>query len=98
MVLPHALGLPWWLRDKESAYNARDAGLIPCVAKIPWRRKWQPAPVFLPRKAQGQRSLAGHSPRGHKSWTQLSNEASAPPHTPYHNLKDKYDCVHENAW
>ena len=31
-----------------------------------WRRKWQPAPVFLPGKSHGQRSLAGYSPWGHK--------------------------------
>ena len=36
------------------------------VGKIPWRRKWQPTPVFLPRKSQGQRSLVGYSPWGHK--------------------------------
>ena len=28
----------------------------------PWRRKWQPTPVFLPGKSHGQRSLAGYSP------------------------------------
>ena len=28
----------------------------PWVGKIPWRRKWQPIPVFLPRKFHGQRS------------------------------------------
>ena len=33
----------------------------PCVGKIPWRRKWQPTPVFLPGKFHGQRSLAGYS-------------------------------------
>ena len=27
-----------------------------------WRRKWQPTPIFLPGKSQGQRSLAGYSP------------------------------------
>ena len=27
-----------------------------------WRRKWQPTPVFLPRKSHGQRSLMGYSP------------------------------------
>ena len=27
----------------------------------PWRRAWQPTPVFLPRESHGQRSLAGHS-------------------------------------
>ena len=31
--------------------------------KIPWRRAWQPTPVFLPGKAHGQRNLAGYSPR-----------------------------------
>ena len=32
------------------------------VGKIPWRREWQPTPVFLPGKFHGQRSLAGYSP------------------------------------
>ena len=36
------------------------------VGKIPWRRKWQPTPVFLPGRSPGQRSLAGCSPWGHK--------------------------------
>ena len=36
----------------------------PWVRKIPWRRKWQPTPVFLPGKFLGQRSLAGYHPRG----------------------------------
>ena len=31
----------------------------PWVGKIPWRREWQPTPVFLPRKFHQQRSLAG---------------------------------------
>ena len=29
------------------------------VRKIPWRRKWQPTPVFLPGESQGQGSLVG---------------------------------------
>ena len=33
---------------------------------MPWRRKWQPTPVFLPRKSHGQRSLVGYSPWGRK--------------------------------
>ena len=37
----------------------------PWVGKIPWRRKWQPTPVFLPEKSHGW-SLVGYSPRGHK--------------------------------
>ena len=36
------------------------------VRKIPWRRKWQYTPVFLPGKSHGQRSLVGHSQWGHK--------------------------------
>ena len=34
------------------------------VGKIPWRRPWQPTPVFLPGESHGQRSLVGYSPRG----------------------------------
>ena len=38
----------------------------PWVRKIPWSRKWQPAPVFLSGKFHGQRTLVGYSPWGHK--------------------------------
>ena len=38
----------------------------PWVGKIPWRRKWQSTPVFLPGESHGQRRLVGHSPRGHR--------------------------------
>ena len=34
----------------------------PSVGKIPWRRAWQPIPVFLPGESHGQRSMAGYSP------------------------------------
>ena len=47
---------------KASADNAGD----PWVRKIPWRRKCQPTPVFLPGKSHGQRSLAGYGPWGCK--------------------------------
>ena len=33
----------------------------PWVRKIPWRRVWQPFPIFLPVEPQGQRSLVGYS-------------------------------------
>ena len=36
------------------------------VGKIPWRRKWQPTPIFLPRESHEQRSWAGYSPWGRK--------------------------------
>ena len=71
-------GFPWWLSAKESACNAGDClqhsspRFDPWVRKIPWRRKWQSTPVFLPGKCHWQRSLAGYSPWGRKSQTWLS--------------------------
>ena len=44
----------------------QEAGFDPRVRKIPWRREWQPTPVFLPGKCHRQRSLVGYSPCGHK--------------------------------
>ena len=41
-------------------------GFEPWVRKIPWRRTWQPTPVFLPGKSYGQKTLSGYSPWGHK--------------------------------
>ena len=43
------------------------------VRKIPWRRKWQASPVFLPGKSHGRRSLVGCSPWVARSWTRLSD-------------------------
>ena len=57
---------------KESAYNVGDVDSIPGLGRFPWRRKWQPTPVFLPGEAHGQRSLAGYGPRGRKRWTRPS--------------------------
>ena len=36
----------------------------PWVEKIPWRMKWQPAPVFMPGESHGQRNLVGNRPWG----------------------------------
>ena len=58
---------------KNPSANAGDTSLIP-GSKIPWRRKWQPTPVFLHGRSHGKRTLVGYSPWGHKeSQTQLSN-------------------------
>ena len=59
-----SLRLHWWFSGEESACQCRRRGLDPRVGKIPWRRKWQPTPVFLPGETHGQRSLAGYSPQG----------------------------------
>ena len=44
-----------------NAGDLKDPVLIPGVGD-PWGRAWQPTPVFLPGKSQGQWSLAGYSP------------------------------------
>ena len=41
-------------------------GFNPWIRKIPWRRKWQPTPVFLPGKFHWRRSLVGYSSWGRK--------------------------------
>ena len=53
------------LSGKESAYQHRRRRKTLWVGMIPWRRKWQPTPVFFPEKSHGQRSLVGYSPWGH---------------------------------
>ena len=44
----------------------QETGFIPWVGKIPWRREWQPTPVFLPGESHGQRYVVGHPPWGCK--------------------------------
>ena len=58
--------LPSWLSGKEATCQCRRHGFYPWVRKVPWRRKWQPTPVFLPGESHGQGSLAGYSPWGGK--------------------------------
>ena len=60
------LGLPRWLSGEEFSCQCRRFRFNPWVMKIPWRRKWQPTPVYLPGKSLGQRSLASYSPWDHK--------------------------------
>ena len=45
------------------------------IRKIPWRRKWHPAPVFLPGKFHGQRNLVGYSAWGHKELDRTEQQA-----------------------
>ena len=59
------LGFPGGSASKESACIVGDLGSIPWP-QDPWRRAWQPIPVFLPGEFHGQRSLGGYSPWGHK--------------------------------
>ena len=64
-------GFPRWLSSKEYACQCRRHRryeFVSWVGKSPWRREWQPTPVFLPGEFHGQRSLAGYSPWGRKEW------------------------------
>ena len=59
---------PWWFSSKESACQCRRRKINPWVGKIPWKRKWQPTPVFLPGKSHGWKSLVSYSPLGCKKF------------------------------
>jgi len=65
------------LRQEDSPGEGNGNG----SGRFPWRREWQPAPVFLPEKSHGQRSLTGYSPWGHRVRRDL---ATKPPHTHIH--------------
>ena len=75
----------------------------PWVGNIPWRRKWQPIPVFLPGKFHGQRSLVGCSPWAHRVAHRACVHARVRTHTHLHTgnqfshsvvptLCDSMDC------
>ena len=68
-VQQQQLGFPDGASGEESACQCRRhkrGRFSPWVGKIPWRKAWQPTPVFLLRISHGQRRLASYSPWGHK--------------------------------
>ena len=69
----------WWQAHSDSVLGSPGSAFVfskLCVTRLfflqcptfpfPWKRKWQPTPVFLPGKSHKQRSLVGYSPWGHK--------------------------------
>ena len=72
------MGFPDSSVGKESACSAGDQGSIPGFGKIPWRRGWQPTPVFLPGESHGQRSLEGCS-----SWGRTESDTTERLHFPF---------------
>ena len=59
---PQGRGFPGGSSGKEPTCQCRTCKKCefdPWTEKIPWRRAWQPTPVFLPGESHGQRSLAG---------------------------------------
>jgi len=73
-------GLPWWLSWSRISLQCGRPGFN--VVKIPWRRAWQPTPVFLPGESHGQRSLEGYSPWGHKEMDIIALYWLQEEHTP----------------
>ena len=74
----HLLGFPGGTSGKEPACHCRKCKRCrfdAWVRKIPWRRAWQPTPVFLPGESYGQRILVGYSSRSHRvghGWSDLT--------------------------
>ena len=62
----HTHRLSWWLSGKQFTYQYRRCRFDPWGGKSPWKRKWQPNPVFFPGTSQGQRSLVFYNPWGCK--------------------------------
>ena len=70
--------------DKELACQCgrhKRQGFDRWAGKTPWRRVWQPTPVFWLMKSHGQKSLAGYSPWGRKESDVLSMHAHTHTHT-----------------
>ena len=65
------MGFSSGANGEEFVCRCRRLRFNPWVGKTPWRRKWQPTPVFLPGESHGQRSLVGYSPWSRMSRTQL---------------------------
>ena len=102
------MGFPGGASGKEPTCQCRRCerrGFNRWVGKILWRRAWQPTPIFLPGESQGQRSLVGYSPRGHKESDMT--EATLHTHTHTHmcnvqkstveGLRERYNKAEEGC-
>ena len=70
------MGFSGGASGKEPACQCKKrkrCGFNPWVWKIPWRRAWQPTPVFLPGECHGQMSLVGYCPWNCKGQTQFKD-------------------------
>ena len=63
------------LKNLPAMQETQRRGFNPYVRKIPWRRKRQPTPVFLPGESHGQRSMVGYSPWGRRVGQEWHNWA-----------------------
>ena len=75
-IHPPECHCPRWRNGKQPACRDTRRASIPASGRIPWRRKWQPTPVFLPGKSHGERSLMSYSlwDRKSQTWRWLSTQ------------------------
>ena len=66
MVMPGASPVAQMAKKKKKLPSMQVTLVRSLDLEIPWRREWQPTPVFLPGEFHGQRCLAGYSPWGGK--------------------------------
>ena len=76
--------IPWTIQSDMTEclslhFTSLHFTINPWVGKIPWSRKWQPTPVFLPGKLHGKRSLEGQHP-----WSCKESDTSKPLNTHIH--------------
>ena len=89
---------------KESNCRCRRCnrkGFHHSMGKIPWRRKWQPTPVFLPGKSHGQRSTAGPwgcKTVGHDLVTKQQQRVQAAPNKIALNTPCMGDASNTGSW
>ena len=88
-------GLPRWFCGKEPAcqcWRCKRLEFDPWVGKIPWRRAWQPTPLFLSVKSRGQRSPVACSSWDHRVRHEWATGHTA--HTHVHTHKYIYIYVY----
>ena len=74
LLIPVFLGFPGGSEGKDSACNAGDLGLIPGLGRFPWRKAWQPTPVFSPGESHGGLQSTGSQRAGHDGATKHSTQ------------------------
>ena len=65
MVLAGPSQVALVIKNPPASIGVMRCRFDPWVRKIPWRKAWQPTPVFLPGESHKQRSLVGYISSGH---------------------------------
>ena len=94
--------LPQWLSSKDSACQCRRCGFDPWVRKIPWRRAWQPTPVFLPGKCKWAEVPGGLQSMGlqrarHDLATKHAVSYNPSTYGSYNWKLVAFDCLHSSS-